>query len=254
VPRPDGYAFGYGTIQGVRAYDGSAGTWTTPDAFAGDVDDPSTQKSYMYSGNNPAAYSDPSGYSAYYGGEGPTEDDDDALGDTGPGGASPGSGGVWYKNTFYSNEAINIPDPNYAGAKGSTAEAQKVSDLINGLIKSRDLKFDGDGEIGCVILCSEGTCTHGTFMAGTDNSVGLGAADATPIWWHTHPAGDMKPSLDTHETDNDTIRVNALKFSGITVTTFMEYTDLWGNTTDAGLYLQTFERAGVGSGALRVGY
>jgi YD repeat-containing protein len=63
VPRGDGYAFGYGTIQGVRAYDGSAGTWTTPDAFAGDVDDPSTQKSYMYSGNNPVSYSDPSGYS-----------------------------------------------------------------------------------------------------------------------------------------------------------------------------------------------
>jgi RHS repeat-associated protein len=85
VPRGDGYAFGYGTIQGVRAYDGSAGTWTTPDAFAGDVDDPSTQKSYMYSGNNPVSYSDPSGYSikgngSMFDGPGDDLDSDDSIG------------------------------------------------------------------------------------------------------------------------------------------------------------------------------
>jgi RHS repeat-associated protein len=62
VPRPDGYAYGWGTLQGVRTYDGAAGTWTTPDAYAGDVDDPASQKSYMWSGNNPVSYSDPSGY------------------------------------------------------------------------------------------------------------------------------------------------------------------------------------------------
>jgi RHS repeat-associated protein len=50
------------TIQGARAYDGSAGTWTSPDAFAGDVDDPMSQQSYMWNGNNPVNYQDPSGY------------------------------------------------------------------------------------------------------------------------------------------------------------------------------------------------
>ena len=41
------------------------GQWTTPDAFAGEVHDPATQKSYMWNGNNAVSYSDPSGY--YYG-------------------------------------------------------------------------------------------------------------------------------------------------------------------------------------------
>jgi hypothetical protein len=52
VPRADGYAYGLATIQGVRAFDSAAGIWTTPDAYAGDVDDPGSQKSYMWNGNN----------------------------------------------------------------------------------------------------------------------------------------------------------------------------------------------------------
>ena len=38
--------------------------WTTPDAYAGDVHDPMSQKPYMWNGNNPVQYSDPSGYEA----------------------------------------------------------------------------------------------------------------------------------------------------------------------------------------------
>jgi hypothetical protein len=62
VPRADGYAYGLATIQGVRAFDSAAGIWTTPDAYAGDVHDPASQKSYMWNGNNPVGYTDPSGY------------------------------------------------------------------------------------------------------------------------------------------------------------------------------------------------
>lgn len=61
--RADGYADLYNNMfQGVRAYDPSMGQWTSPDAYAGDVDDPMSQKPFIWNGNNPMAYSDPSGY------------------------------------------------------------------------------------------------------------------------------------------------------------------------------------------------
>ncbi|MHB8214066.1 MAG: RHS repeat-associated core domain-containing protein, partial [Vulcanimicrobiaceae bacterium] len=68
--------------QGVRSYDTQAGIWTSPDAYAGTVNDPATQKSYMWNNNNPISYSDPSGYDPEEGeGEGnqetlPPEEDD----------------------------------------------------------------------------------------------------------------------------------------------------------------------------------
>ena len=61
--RGDGITDGFNTIQGVRTMDSAAGTWTTPDAYAGEVHDPASQKSYMWNGNNAVSYSDPSGYS-----------------------------------------------------------------------------------------------------------------------------------------------------------------------------------------------
>uniref|UniRef100_E6Q304 DUF6531 domain-containing protein n=1 Tax=mine drainage metagenome TaxID=410659 RepID=E6Q304_9ZZZZ len=63
-PRADGYQIGMTTIQGVRAYDPGSAQWTTPDAYAGVVSDPMSQQSYMWTNNNPIAYSDPSGYEA----------------------------------------------------------------------------------------------------------------------------------------------------------------------------------------------
>lgn len=64
MPRIDGLTDGYDTIQGVRAYDSNVGIWTTPDVFPGDVDDPSSQKSYVWNGNDPMDYSDTTGYVA----------------------------------------------------------------------------------------------------------------------------------------------------------------------------------------------
>lgn len=62
MPRADGVADGMNTIQGVRAYDPTAGQWTTPDAYPGNVRDPMSQKAYMWNGNNPTLNTDPSGY------------------------------------------------------------------------------------------------------------------------------------------------------------------------------------------------
>lgn len=64
LQRTDALDVGNGKLEiaGVRAYDPALGSWTTPDAYAGDVHDPMSQKPYMWNRNNPVAYSDPSGY------------------------------------------------------------------------------------------------------------------------------------------------------------------------------------------------
>ncbi|MHB8462710.1 MAG: RHS repeat-associated core domain-containing protein, partial [Vulcanimicrobiaceae bacterium] len=54
----------------VRNYDPQLGSWTTPDAYAGTVEDPMSQQSYMYNNNNPISFSDPSGYCSDPGGRG----------------------------------------------------------------------------------------------------------------------------------------------------------------------------------------
>jgi hypothetical protein len=62
MPRSDGYVADVIMLQGVRSYDPNAGQWTTPDAYAGDVHDPMTQKPFMWNRNNGYVYNDPSGY------------------------------------------------------------------------------------------------------------------------------------------------------------------------------------------------
>jgi hypothetical protein len=58
----DGWTIDNDTWQGVRTLDPSVGQWNTPDAFAGTLHDPMTQKPFMFNRNNPYQYSDPSGY------------------------------------------------------------------------------------------------------------------------------------------------------------------------------------------------
>ncbi|MDP9024862.1 MAG: hypothetical protein M3N13_05795 [Candidatus Eremiobacteraeota bacterium] len=55
---PDGWTFDNNTWQGVRTYDASVGQWNTPDAYAGDVHDPMSQKPFMWNHNNPYQFSD----------------------------------------------------------------------------------------------------------------------------------------------------------------------------------------------------
>jgi len=60
--RPDGISDGLNTFQGVRTYDPQLGSWTSPDAYAGEVHDPMSQKAYMWNRNNSFDYMDPTGY------------------------------------------------------------------------------------------------------------------------------------------------------------------------------------------------
>jgi YD repeat-containing protein len=60
--RADGYQMIGGLVQGARTFDMTSNQWLTPDAYAGDVHDPASQKPFMYNNNNPVEWSDPSGY------------------------------------------------------------------------------------------------------------------------------------------------------------------------------------------------
>lgn len=60
--RLEGFEYGRLTFQGARAVDSSSGQWTTPDAYAGAVHDPMSQKAFMWDRNNAYSYSDPSGF------------------------------------------------------------------------------------------------------------------------------------------------------------------------------------------------
>ena len=60
----DGWSLDYETWQGVRTYDPAVGQWNTPDAYAGEVHDPISQKPFMWNRNNQYQYADPSGYDA----------------------------------------------------------------------------------------------------------------------------------------------------------------------------------------------
>ena len=62
--RSDGYMIQGLIVQGPRVYDQLVSQWSQPDAYRGVVDDPMSQRSYMWNNNNPVAYSDPSGYCA----------------------------------------------------------------------------------------------------------------------------------------------------------------------------------------------
>jgi YD repeat-containing protein len=62
--RLEGFDYAGLTFQGVRAVETASGQWTTPDAYAGDIHDPASQKRFMWDRNNPYQYSDPSGYYA----------------------------------------------------------------------------------------------------------------------------------------------------------------------------------------------
>jgi YD repeat-containing protein len=64
--RADGYKMVGGIVQGARSFDPTSGQWLTPDAYAGDVKDPMTQKPFVWNGNNPVTNEDPSGYDIGY--------------------------------------------------------------------------------------------------------------------------------------------------------------------------------------------
>jgi YD repeat-containing protein len=69
----DGWTMDYETWQGVRTSDLTVGQWNTPDAYAGEVHDPMSQKPFMWNGDNPFTNRDPSGYLIVFDGDKDTQ-------------------------------------------------------------------------------------------------------------------------------------------------------------------------------------
>jgi hypothetical protein len=69
MKRGDGYGMLGGIVQGARTFDPVSGQWLTPDAYAGDVSDPMSQKPFMWNNNNAVQFSDPTGYDAIFQGQ-----------------------------------------------------------------------------------------------------------------------------------------------------------------------------------------
>jgi hypothetical protein len=120
--RTDGITDGINTIQGVRMYDSTANQWTTPDDYAGDIDDPASQKSYLWNGGNPVSNADPSGYCStstaggawvHFGGPPCINDSFSELGDG-------------FANMLYANQNVIIGEvPGFGHGRGGGAPPAK---------------------------------------------------------------------------------------------------------------------------------
>lgn len=192
-PRTDGYHISGLTIQGVRAYDPTSSQWTTPDAYAGDVHDPMSQEPFMWNGNNPINFSDPSGFAAI---------NESMLADLiGSGEAS---------SALDSGAGANTPpSPDDDPANGTYTLEQAGIAAARAYTSYADHHLNKDLEADATIACSgAGTgCQYGayqtsgasnqttvTFNARTDGRLYFG-------WWHTHPAymGSNEQSLADHQ-------------------------------------------------------
>ena len=198
MPRTDGLTDGFDTIQGVRSYDNTSGSWTTPDAYAGNVNDPGSQNSYLWNGNNPVGYSDPSGYDAIF------------QGDVGAN-AQP------ITTDYYGGDPAALQAVSNS-ARQALKAANAIGDPHNGTYtkveaaKAASGKYDPISnqfhlEIGCEIYCSgPGTsCAYTAGQLGSPNFVDPGLSDFTPLgahevgYWHSHPNDDSQSTLGGHE-------------------------------------------------------
>jgi YD repeat-containing protein len=196
VPRADGYAFGLGIVQGVRTFDGGSNAWTTPDVYAGHVADPATQKSYMWNGNNPVSYSDPSGYMIHWGGSTLIGDMGDAMdGDNLIGSVSSGQGALTglEQGLVILDEALGMTSGYWSMAAAAYAAALAYTQASN--------SGTPPVEYGVPIYeAANGTFGFGAVTKGSgDNPAGevsiSGAgvpADAQQVGiWHSHPYTDQ---------------------------------------------------------------
>jgi len=174
MPRGDGINTGLDTIQGVRDYNKDSTSWTTPDAYAGEPSDPMSLQKYMWNGNNPMGYSDPSGF----------RENENSFGNM-------------FDWTGVLQQTIST-----ITTEEAKAEVQKAvdSDKTNGHYKDKvavvkwlkdnlapiSMQTTDKVEIGCEIYCNSGGCGYRNVnmgdSAGVDINYNLDAAGQ----WHTH--------------------------------------------------------------------
>jgi hypothetical protein len=204
MPRTDGFTDGFDTIQGVRSYDSTAGSWTTPDAYAGDVHDPSSQKSYIWNANNPVAYGDPTGYYGVFdsnvGANAQPIATDYYAGDPNVLQPTANSAIQVQEKLQQANQQLDPKNGSYANyneaAKAAKAAQAHYGAIIGFLLPGQ--------EIGCGLYCTNSGCGFEPAINGSDRAVAPGLTDRDRALWHAHPKGDPDSSLEGHD---DNVRV-----------------------------------------------
>jgi YD repeat-containing protein len=232
MPRTDGLTDNYDTIQGVRSYSSTAGTWTAPDAYAGDVHNPGSQKSYMWNGNNPVSYSDPTGFDAEFQGQvgayiQPLLTDygsDPPLVSTNTGTGCDAKDKA--NDCFKSGQAVSAPGANQTDYKSLDAAAQAAQNAAEKL----GLTPSGTNEIGCAVYCiSKTDCGFGDFQIGTSDDVGVDLSEYKSDAqfgvgiWHLHSDGSEEASTYGHDANNNRIRAEYPWLHGHTFTIYTTY-------------------------------
>lgn len=204
MPRTDGFTDGFNTIQGVRTYNGVAGVWTTPDLNPGVTERPTSQKSYVWNGNDPVAYSDPSGYDevpyldALTPGATPQECGDcNLVADT----AQCKGDACFDGKVYHFNDVLPIID---------NTVHQTLEDTLKALrTLSNSVTLGPDGELGSEITCLSDGCFHGLiYVGGMFGGNPTVPVPITPdssgkaIIWHEHPPGADESSVYGHNRDN----------------------------------------------------
>lgn len=200
--RADGYSYGPYAVQGVRSYDSTSQQWLTPDAFAGNVNNPMSQKPFIWNSNNPVLWSDPTGFSDWpdevtnnFAGAAPKLTD---AGTSGSACAATDASG----DCFQENTAIR-PQPNtkmngYKSIPQATAAAKSAYAFI----------FT-KGEVGCLVYCVGSDCGFGDASVTRSNpdltanlaivDIPVPSATITQAGiWHTHPEGAPRSDMEGH--------------------------------------------------------
>ncbi|MHB8433389.1 MAG: RHS repeat domain-containing protein, partial [Candidatus Tyrphobacter sp.] len=268
MPRTDGYTDNTDTIQGVRTYGSNAGTWTTPDAYGGNVDNPASQKSYMWNGNNPEAYGDPSGYLT-------PPPCDSICGDSGDGSGTNASV-IQMLNATNSHAITSLPtvvSPSDAtiqpltqsqmtqirqevdngqtsGFGSETAAAYAAAYKYAGRAQYARICKCGIEEVGALIYKDPKTKTYGfgAPIMGSGSAVAAQVvasitASSVAIWHsHTPPNDESSLDLESHVRE---ILATGLDF----YTTMRGGTELWGQDYNpAGGVIDDVKICGVGNG------
>jgi YD repeat-containing protein len=199
--RSDGYNMAGGLVQGARTFDMTSNQWLTPDAYAGDVSNPASQKPFMYNNNNPDANSDPSGYDyatigfdSEYSVTGDSHNDIDEPEEQAADRALVNSG----RNSFYT-----VDDAAYAAAYENQGTA-------NSLDHADSESQSGVTEVAVGLYGPTGNVSIGPkYLGGYDpatNTSGISSDQmaqmvSTPGYdamWHAHPSGTGPGELFGH--------------------------------------------------------
>lgn len=188
MARADGYKMVGGIVQDARTYDPTTGQWLTPDAYAGDVHDPMSQKPFMWNNNNPVQWSDPSGYD-------PTTSFEQFLSNMwskleralSPGNAQGNrSGGL-------SSPNIRRMQDDFSGHSGTMGHVQKFQDSLRSIIKLYRESY-ADQSTGA------GAGARETLRAQYSNAINAGrAAGYSDSQMLSSPSGSLPSSLPSEQ-------------------------------------------------------